>query len=911
MQTNGNFRRNLLAASISSCLMASAVAQAQETEEVVVTGIRGSLQSAMELKRDSSTIVDAISAEDIGKFPDKNVAESLSRIPGVTIDRDFGEGQGVTIRGVASALNLTLLNGQAVGTSNWFVLSQAERNFNYEILASEMIKGAEVYKASQADIDEGGLGGTVILRTRKPLELDANTVHASVEGQYSSNGENWDPSVSGMYSWKNNDETFGILASLAFQGRTVHREGMEDFGWFGPSIGRIDPLMEGPQLAAGGNDAKGAIPWGNGSVLFQQDRERIGVDISAQWAPTDQLDMTLHYLSSEMEADNVNSNLIGIPFRGVAYLGTDTDVGTTNENNIVDYLAVRGGANHSAAAWSRFMAYDNIYRDGSKMNTEVLDFEGTFTEGNHSLHWQIGTTTGEGVNKDFFTEFWADPVDERVGFDFYNPGGQNPYIDFTSYNTWLSNPGDEMWLGGIFDQVNTTEDTETYAQVDYDLQVELGAVHELSFGAKIRDRSFETRRYQTNVQNLAPTGAMSLGPASDFWSGDMITVDHSATNGRGSQSYFMPNRGLMYDALYGLEACQGGEAADVLCRLDDVFQSNASANVDETINALYAMASFDGDGYRGNIGMRYVTTDQESNGYNADGSKGDTYKSDYSEWLPSLNLAFDLTDEVVLRAAAGRVLSRPSPANLAPIFNLTPETGRGTAGNPKLNPLVADQFEMGAEWYFADTSNVGLTVFKKDISDFIFTKTVTDTIDGIEYNQLQRPENGGSSAIEGAEIQITHSFDNGFGILANYTYTDVQDAEIETPTAVFDENGDPTGEATAITTFVRFPNASKNYYNLGAYYENDKISARFNYSYRDEYFIQQDEIGNKMRDEQVQLDAQISYSVTDMLTLKLEAVNITDETLENYYLRNSDGARLGGTTLSNGRRIFLGASYKF
>ena len=214
---------------------------ADNTEVIEIRGIRASQKENINTKRFSDGVVDAITAEDIGKFPDKNVAESLSRIPGITIDRDFGEGQGVTIRGVQPDQNLTLLNGQAVGTAQWFVLSDATRNFNFEILASEMVAGLEVYKSSQADLDEGALGGTVILRTRKPLDLDANTSQVSIEGQYSDNAETTDPSLSGLYSWKNDDGTFGLLVSASFQQRTVQRETNEDFGWFGPSIPRIDP----------------------------------------------------------------------------------------------------------------------------------------------------------------------------------------------------------------------------------------------------------------------------------------------------------------------------------------------------------------------------------------------------------------------------------------------------------------------------------------------------------------------------------------------------------------------------------------------------------------------------------------------------------------------------------------------
>ncbi|MEC7468455.1 MAG: hypothetical protein VYC51_01275, partial [Pseudomonadota bacterium] len=208
--------------------------------------------------------------------------------------------------------------------------------------------------------------------TRKPLDLDANTAQMSVEAQYNDISTETDPSLSGLYSWNNDDGTFGILVSGSYQQRTVHRETNEDFGWFGPSIPRIDPLIEAPQ----GASSKGAIPWGMGSALFKQDRNRQGIDVTTQWLPTDDLDISVHYLSSTMEADNVNSNLIGIPFRGIAYMGEDTNSGTVS-NGVVESLEVTGLPQRPG--WARHMAYDNIFRDGSEMSTELLDVEGTYT----------------------------------------------------------------------------------------------------------------------------------------------------------------------------------------------------------------------------------------------------------------------------------------------------------------------------------------------------------------------------------------------------------------------------------------------------------------------------------------------------------------------------------------------------
>jgi iron complex outermembrane receptor protein len=904
-----NFKKSLLAVNIglvmgagfTGAAFAADETKVQEDVEVIqVTGIRRSLEASMNTKRFADGVVDAITAEDIGKFPDKNVAETLARIPGVTIDRTFGEGQGVTIRGVQPDQNLTLLNGQAVGTSQWFVLSNATRNFNFELLASEMIGGLEVYKSAQADIDEGALGGTVIMRTRKPLDLDANTISGSVEMQYGDLSEDWDPGVSGLYSWKNDNETFGVLVAASLQNRTVRRETNEDFGWFGPSVGRIEESLEPPQ----GATEKGALPWGMGSALFEQDRERIGYDVTAQWAPSSDLDMTLHYFSSTMKADNVNSNLIGIGFRGVAFLSEDTNSGTVS-NNIVESLDVTGLPNRPA--WARHMAYDNIYRDGSEMSTEVIDFEGNYTLETGKLHWQVGTTEGKGENRDFFTEFWVDATDPEAAFNFTNPGGTAPANDFTTASPWLQNPTDQMWLGGIFDQYNETTDKESYLQLDYSWYVDFGPISELKFGGKYRDRSMEQNRWKTDLQALDPVGAGSLGPASDYWTGGMQTISHSNTNSP-SQTYFTPDRDLMYSALYNVAECTDASAG--MCRNSNVLDSASSFVVDEEITALYAMAKFNVEGIRGNVGLRYVTTDVTSSGNDINTGGNVSFDSSYSEWLPSINAAYDVSDDVIIRVAASRGLTRPAPFQVAPAVNLTPETSSGSAGTPSLAPLTSANYEIGAEWYFDEASLFSVTGFKKDISNFIYTTTVAREIAGVQINQLSIPVNGGSTGIEGLELQLQHDFGNGFGAYVNYTYTNVEDAKVSEAVPVTDADGNIVGVASS-ERFVRLPNASKDSYNLGAFYETDTWSTRINYNYRSEYFLAQAEIGNNFRDEQSQVDAQFSYNITEEISFKFEALNLTNEIIENYYERSTDGARLGGTQISNGRRYYVGATFNF
>ena len=519
----------------------------------------------------------------------------------------------------------------------------------------------------------------------------------------------------------------------------------------------------------------------------------------------------------------------------------------------------------------------------------------------------MGTTKGEGENRDFFTEFWVDANDPRANFDLYNPGGAAPAIDFTSSSPWLANPTDEMWLGGIFDQANSTEDKENYVQIDYSHNVEWGAINQVITGFKMRNRSFSQSRVRTSLNNLAPVGEGSLGPASDFWMGAMVNVNHSDTNAFAA-SYFFPERDLMYQALYNVAECASGSSD--LCRNTDQFLRDASFEIEEDINAVYVMAEFDSEGLKGNVGLRYVETDSTSNGFDLTNAEPISFDSSYKEWLPSLNLAYNLAEDTIMRFAASRVLTRPAPFQLAPAVNLTPETSSGSAGNPALEPLTANQFELGVEYYFDDASVVALTAFKKDVNDFIFTKTVSKEINGQLINQLRTPENGGSTTIDGIEFQIQHVLDNGFGGYFNYTYTDVGDAVIDEAVAVTDDNGNIIG-ATLGERVVRFPNTSKNSYNIGVYYENDAYSARLNYNYRSEYFIGAAEIGDSYRDEQAQLDAQFSYNLNENITVKLEALNLTNEIWENYYERNTDGLRLGGTQSANGRRLFVGANFRF
>lgn len=841
-------------------------------EEVTVVGIRASLEQNIDMKRNADSVVDAITAEDIGKFPDKNVAEALQRVPGVSISRDFGEGEDVSIRGTDSSLNMTLLNGQTVATSQWKVLSALSRGFNYAMLPSDLIASAEVYKTPQADIDEGSVGGTIILSTRKPLDMDSGTASVSLESQYSELPEQWDPSGSAMASWKNEAGTFGVLGAVVFQDRTVERHGAEVLGNY--SVYNAADTSEDVY-----------VPWGLGSALFKQDRERRGVDLNLQYRPGERFDATLHYMASELGASNSNQNFLPLPGNGVRD-------GATNSR--VDENGVLIGADIDGSQVGSHVAYDVIYRDGSSMDTDVLDLDMNYDLGFARVHAQLGRTTSEGRANDWFYEYFNQANDDRVNWSYSNEGG--PSGSFAD-SGWITNPGDELVLNGYFESRILMSDAEDYAQVDTEFDVNFGPVEQIKVGYKRRDRDTGQDRVRTYASNLDAAGGY-FGTAADFWSGAVVSGLHGET-GFAPGAYFDPDRDKLNAYFDALPDCQAGSAE--LCSNRDQTWYPSIFDINEKVDAVYVKADFadDATGVRGNVGVRYVTTDTTSGAWSFSDEQGDylydEVTSDYSDVLPSLNLAWDLNDDVVLRFAAAKVIARPSPSQLTSSVSLTPETSSGSGGNPALNPYRATQYDLGAEWYFADSAMAAATLFTKKIDDYIFTEIRAEQVvspDGVvDIQSMSRPQNGPGVDLSGLEAQLQYSFDNGFGFVGNYTYTDVGDAKTE------------DGPVT-------LPGNSEHMANLSGFFENEKFSARLAYNYRSEFFRAKTAVGSLFRDEQASLDAQFSYYLTDQLTLRAEALNLANETV-NEIFKVDGGPTLQGSEWENGRRFFLGANYKF
>lgn len=858
-------------------------AKEQQVEVIEVRGIRASQEANLNAKRFSNTIVDVVTAEDIGKFPDKNVAESLSRITGVGVSREFGEGEKITVRGASSSTNRTLLNGQTVATADWFILDNPGRSFNYTMLPSALVSDLEVYKAPLASIDEGSIGGTVLLRTRRPLAMEANSGSVSIEGQYSESSEKWDPQVSGLYSWKNDAESFGVLVSAIKQDRTVVREGFEVLGW--------------PTNAALG--AK--VPSHIGVPRFEQDRERETLFLSLQSRPNDQLDMVLNVLDSKVDANNQNQNWLIFVNNNAASL---TNTVIENGSVVAGEVPVGGTA-----------AYNFINRVSST-ETKSIDFDLTYNAENYELHTQVGHTKAKGGTYRETSWEYGTPADQ-TGYSFDLRGGTpNASTTIDSDDPTAFRPG---WIWG---GEKPTTDEETYAQVDFTIPVQKGAFTAIKTGAKYRmaertqDRvaySWHGPQTMTGNEDIAGDYLSHIFSTCYDWSqcglfSGTVNID-AVVNGNMTQQLAHNREAMEQIAFVGLNGVPADFAKSA--NLAEIWK------VEEDILALYVQGDFEGEGFRGNVGVRYVDTQQTSGGYEFSGDSWGLMTidrewltpayiawveqdNDYSEVLPSLNVAFDLSDDQILRFGAARVMARQDWNNISSSItygSLNVAQPTGSASNPYLKPQIADQFDLSWEWYFDASSLFAVTYFHKDVKSYRSFSTFVDQRyweEGDEWVDVTftRPENGVGGKTDGVELSYQQAFGD-YGVTANYTYTN----------AKRDEERDLTAPGSGLVE-----GTSRHMMNASVYYENDTVSARLMYNYRTEWYkglhFNGDELWN---DSYGQLDASFGYNLTDSITLSLEAINLTNEEVVEY---NTDTARLF-SIYQNGRRFTAGVRMSF
>jgi len=847
------------------------------SEEITVVGIADALRAAVEVKRQAPAIVDAIVAEDVGKLPDKNLAEAVARVPGILINREFGEGERVSLRGAEPSLVRTAVNGHNVATGDWFILDQINgtRSFNYLILPSQIVGSLKVYKSPTAELDEGGVGGTIDVQTRKPLDLKPFAVNFAVQGVHSDLADKTNPNIEGLASWRNANSTVGFLLAAAYQKREIRRDGVEVLGYSNASgTGVLTPDLIG-------------------SALFKQERERKSVNASLQLRPNDRLELNINGLYSKFGADNVNANYLAWGSNALGGGGRLTNATVVGDTAVAGTISSANGG-----TTGRGVVYDFIDRPASA-KTQYIDLDASYTAGESwLLHFDLGYTKAKGItDRQRLIEFGA------PGTFSYDLRGSTPRVSFANVNPIA--PGAlELDFGNSPTIVN--DDDELYSYFDVEKVLDLPTLKSVKFGVKYTDHErVEDNLFTTFGGFFAPIlnggcNGHACTPA-DFFGG--LTpgdyLDGIASPGT-LDRYWLVNRGT----LAGVWA-----AGPYGTRL---LNPSIAFSVQETTYGGFGMANLQGARWRANVGLRAVRTDQTSGGnaLSASGTIQNIFsnytpvkvKRSYDDYLPSVNFAYDLNPDFVLRLAAARTMARPNYLDVAPSANLNEGALTGQAGDPNLDPFRANQLDVSLERYHGKDSIISAAVFYKDVESFITDRLVQRPF-FIETNtpnlsrctaapvsgspnrfsclfDINQRSNGGGGTIKGLELNVLQPIGGGFGVQANYTHSDA--------------DADDAGQ------FI--PGNSKNSGNLVGFFENSRLAARIAYSYRSEFMVSFDRSTRLFQEALKSVDASVAINLWNNLSFTIDGVNLTDEEIRQFA---TDKFR-PRSAYTNGRYYFAG-----
>ncbi|HEY0106365.1 MAG TPA: TonB-dependent receptor [Rhizomicrobium sp.] len=894
--------RGVLAGSVSlAALFAASPALADNVETVVVTGIRASMDRAIDIKRNSTTIVDAVSAEDIGKFSDKNVADALQRIPGVnTVSAASGEGgfdenDRVSIRGTNASLTQTLVDGHTIATGDWFILDQYQtigRSVSYTLLPSEIVDTARVYKSQEADLVEGGVAGLVDIQTRHPLDFKEDvTFEGSAEAAYTTLRSSTTPQVSGLFNWKNGSDTFGVMVQGFYEARNIRRDGQEFLGYANVQPYVCDPVTKactGDFAASVHPDLIGkAYPTLIGSALFLQQRVREGGSVAAEFRPSDSFDVRLTGFYSHLSASNVNNNFM---FWGTNEYGHNAPSAYTIKDNTVIAATFPGKAGVAP------MVTDFIQRPGGGAETYFFSADGQWAP-TDSLSVGFKAGYSHGVGKTDPQVAWEGEIAPATG--------NLASYDFSSGIAKVSVPGVDLSNAAnlvndwAWTAVDTAVDSESYGQIDIEQKLDWGVIGSVKAGARYAEHSRKNDLYDGGVSYGGSIGSdvSTQNYPSDF--ADAFKIPGMITN--------VPegNTALIEKLLYNNTSWRPypQTPAAISNPANGRFDWPASMNMTEDDFAAYAMANIGGENWKGNFGVRIVNTKEyirqyvnDPAGQHSDFGNYGVNDLSHSFWdvLPSANISVNINDENVLRFAAAETMSRPDYSALGGAVQLTDLNLTGNGGNPNLKPVKSANYDISYEWYYAPQSLFSVSLFYMDLSSYISYGTaqasyVNLTLTGAKPTPIYStytitsPFNS-SGHDEGVEVSWQQPVWDGFGVNANFTYANG-----------VDNNGGPlVGD-------------SKETANLTGYYENDWLSARLSYNYRSKMLVGLDRSSAENQNAYNTLDASVQFTVTDYATITFDALNITNQTLKYYAASETQPRAL----YSNGMQLYGGVRVKF
>ncbi len=940
----------------------------EEVEVIEVTGMRASLTSALAAKRDTTNLVEVIDAIDIGKLPDQNLAEVLENITGVQITRRAGVGNGVQIRG--SNANRVEINGVAT------VGSGSGRNgIDFEDVNASIIAGIEVTKSPEAKTVEGSIGGTINLKTIRPLELTEMLGSIRVQGEQSSlSTESMTPRLSGAYgdNWETDSGKFGFVIS----GSYTEQESVS----FRPRTDR-DNLVTRDD----GSQFQGI------QFLVQEqenfDYETTNLASTFEWAPNDDLKFHVDAIvnSQERSQDSYRIQASGVSTLRNLAGSQPTAFETINYGYGLDsYQAALIGVLEPDLANDDDDPNLRFSSDTSSRVTDnnVFVFGGEWQGDNLQASFEVSSSRSETSSPNISTTvnfinpncpLDATSNDNCVPFKYDLSGGSLAFgINFDSpfapSVADLTNPANV-----VLDQVQVGRDTQDNQEdgfrTDFTYFLDDGIVTSVDFGYRYNQSSSEYNRIRDNIGGFS---RMADSPNGLLFEELLVKGPDNYGDGDG-RSLFVSNFLLIdpdrafsdpdgvIDILQNAVIEHDPDSPDILNLQSD---QNAYYNVEEQTHALYLQANFEWEMIRGNIGVRYIDTSIDSIGYSPEDANGSralaTTSGSYDFLLPRLNIVADLTDDVVLRFGYGDDIRRPGFNNLASSFRFdSSENTSVSLGNPGLEPEEVTSLDLSLEWYFAEAAVASVGYFQKkrtnifgqdfegalvtpDGSGGFLRETDPSCPGGGIYNpdvvpnvlgdpnttglcvDFTRPGNDPKTTTQtGFEFAFQYdlsSFEedlgwaSGFGVVTNFTIQDFSGGSVEDCTS--GRGLTVLGELCIDRGLLDF---SETAYNFTLYYEKFGLSARMRYTWRDAFRTNDFGGGANTSGSSTlsfpvvtaargQLNASVNYNVTDKLNIGIEAVNLTEERIEQYCV--SDNALLCFVGLPD-RRVTIGASYRF
>jgi len=893
-----------VALALSSTVMAAQAQQAVANTEasqtapdanapaqVVVTGIRASIEQSLKQKRNADSVMEVVSAEDIGKLPDKNVADAVERVPGVNISSGsggqggFSENDRVSIRGTNPSLTQTTVNGHSISTGDWYIGDQqgtVGRSVSFTLLPSEIVGSVEVQKSSQADFIEGGTAGNVNIVTRLPLDFKKPlTVEATAQALYADLPQKTSPQFNALINWKNDENTLGVLVQGFSEKRYERRDGQELFLLGSRSISPVPvPQPYAPtynDVIAAHPDLNGvAFPTQIGSAAFSQTSTRSGGLFDVQMKPVKALTLDVNGFYSRFRTDTFDTNFMASPFNELN-AGISPSSYTVKNGTLVS-------ATFPQTDYATTGAYpgvrDSIYRPGAGSSAGYLDFDAKYRVNDSlTLTTKIGYTKGVGQTPhDYGYEAYL--INSPMSYVLNGNRGPAtvsfPNLDTTNFNS------PNVINGGSWAQSATVVDQETYAQADALLNLDQGYVESLKFGLRFSDH----KRSAYDVNYSCGTGA---SPAcSQDWA---AYAPKPAWNGTQSPSNFGSGIGFGPGFVQHFWVLNVNDIATWQQQYNNVNTGAAlqnNFNIEEKDSAAYAMSNLVGEGWRGNVGVRLVETRQNGLAYASDGSGSAsgftpvTSAHNFFDVLPSANLKFDLSKDLVGRLAASRTMSRPDYSAMSPAVVLNNLDQTGSGGNANLKAIKSNNLDATLEWYFAPQSILSAGLFYMDMPSYVgagvttgnYLNTTTQTITNFTVNV---PVND-SAKNEGLELAWQQPVGGGFGTVVNFTIANGRD-----------ENG------------MALVGGSKDTGNAEVYYENEKLSARLAYTYRSEFLVGMANVSEQYQAGYGSLAASINYKYNEHLTFTLDGLNLNNPVLKYY--SNPDQPQAFYT---NGRQFYLG-----